>query len=71
MKGRISDKLEAILKDDEGRRQLQRSLMSGKDGHIRVGRTKYKVSTKSELDHKSSTSGRSITRASFARRPAR
>lgn len=52
MKGTISLNLEAILRDDQGRRLLRQSLLSGKDGEIRVGRTKYRVSTKS----KSSTS---------------
>jgi hypothetical protein len=46
MKGKISQNLENILRDEQGRRLLRRSLMTGKDGEITVGSVKYKVSTK-------------------------
>ena len=46
MKGKISRNLENILRDEEGRRSLRRSLIRGKDGDITVGNVKYHVSTK-------------------------
>lgn len=46
MKGKISENLENILRDEQGRRLLRRSLMGGKDSEITVGSVKYKVSTK-------------------------
>lgn len=69
MKGKISKNLEAILRDDDGRRLLRRSLITGKDSEITIGRTRYRVSTKSGNFYKpgfaSSYSGR------FERRTAR
>jgi len=47
MKGKISKNLEAILRDDDGRRLLRRSLITGKDSEIIIGQTRYRVSTKS------------------------
>lgn len=44
MKGTISKNLRAILRDSDGRKQLQRVLITKSDGEVRVGRTKYKVS---------------------------
>jgi len=57
MKGKISENLENILKDEQGRRLLRRSLMTGKDGEITVGTVKYKVSTK---NIRSSSSGKFV-----------
>ncbi len=64
MKGTISENLEAILLDDQGRRLLRRSLIAGKDSEITVGQTKYRVSTKSKSAVRSQASGRSTTRRS-------
>jgi hypothetical protein len=46
MKGKISRNLENILRDEQGRRLLRQSLLSGKDGDITVGAVKYRVSTR-------------------------
>ena len=53
MKGTISKNLETILRDDDGRRLLRRSLITGKDSEITVGGTRYRVSTKSGNNFKS------------------
>jgi IS1 family transposase len=45
MKGTISDSLQAILRDDEGRKQL-RSLLKKTEGKVVIGDTHYRVSTK-------------------------
>lgn len=47
MKGTISKDLHAILHDDEGRKQLRRSLIKRTDAKVTVGDTKYRVSSKS------------------------
>ena len=67
MKGTISKNLEAILRDDQGRRLLRRSLVAGKDSEITVGRTKYLVSTKSKSSVRSQASGRSARSVSLKR----
>lgn len=61
MKGKISEDLEVILRDDEGRKQLRRSLISGKDSSINVGNRNYRVSTKSAF-YRSSSSGKFVAR---------
>jgi hypothetical protein len=66
MKGTISENLEAILRDDQGRRRLRRSLIAGKDSEITVGRTKYRVSTKSKATLRSRASGKLTMRRSVS-----
>ena len=51
MKGKISEDLEKILRDDNGRDQLRRSLISGKDCSITIGNKHYRVSTKNSVAH--------------------
>jgi hypothetical protein len=46
MKGKISQQLKEILRDDLGRRQLRHSLATGKDVVISIGGINYRVSTK-------------------------
>lgn len=62
MKGTISQNLQAILRDDEGRKQLRRLLVTGSDGQVKVGNTKYNVSTKSDSSIRTLKSGRSRAR---------
>lgn len=61
MKGRISPELKAILRDDEGRKRLRWSLITGKDLLITVGDVNYLVSTKSPLNHKINRSGKILS----------
>lgn len=61
MKGKISGDLEAILRDDEGRKQLRRSLISGKDCRITVGGKNYRVSTRNTV-YRSACAGRFVTK---------
>ena len=49
MKGRISENLEKILRDSEGRKQLRQSLVSGRDGTVRTDSATYRVSSKGEF----------------------
>lgn len=62
MKGKISADLEVILRDDEGRKQLLRSLISGRESKISVGEKNYRVSTKSTV-FRSSRPGRLAAKA--------
>ncbi len=55
MKGKISADLEVILRDDEGRKQLRRSLITGRDCKISVGERNYRISTKNTAYRSSRT----------------
>lgn len=41
MKGKISAKLEAVLRDPRGREQLKTHLLEGKDGRVLAGGKSY------------------------------
>jgi hypothetical protein len=41
MKGTISSKLEAVLRDPKGRDQLRGHLLASKDGSVRAGGKSY------------------------------
>ena len=58
MKGTISESLQAILNDNDGRKQLRRLLVSRKDGQVKVGDTVYNVSTKSDPSSRNLKPGR-------------
>ena len=45
MKGRISKRLESILKDSAARGQLQEHLIRGRDGRVTVAGRTYTVRT--------------------------
>ncbi len=70
MKGRISRELEAILRDDEGRKRLRWSLVTGKEMLITVGDANYIVSTKSPISNKINRSGKLLSQrlTGFAKR---
>ena len=45
MKGRVSGKLERVLRSRSGREQLRESLRSGGGGQVKVGEKTYTVKT--------------------------
>ena len=51
MKGRISTRLELILKDEDARSQLRKQLILGRDGEIRVNGRVFRL----RLDHATAT----------------
>jgi hypothetical protein len=61
MKGTISQSLQEILSDDEGRKQLRRLLATRTDGKVRVGNTTYNVSKRSDSSIRTMKSDRSRT----------
>lgn len=55
MKGKISKNLESILQDENGRKQLRRSLVKRRDSTIRSGVDNYRVSSKNVVCRSSKT----------------
>jgi hypothetical protein len=61
-KGHISSKVENILHNDEGRKQLRNSLISGRDCKIVVDGKNYRVSSRNVA--RSSATGRFVSKKS-------
>jgi hypothetical protein len=50
MKGKISERLECVLRDPKGREQLNQHLLNGKDGNIQAGGKTYTLRTDVRTD---------------------
>lgn len=52
MKGKISNKLRAVLSDPKGREQLNDHLLKGKDGRVVAGDKSYALHLDVRGDHR-------------------